>query len=346
MMRDITVTSIETITAFDISTGAYKFMLDELQNVTVSQSEEVTDITGKAGRKLSTLKRNKSVTISGTNGFVSGGLLEMQTGSDFENKTVDVMWTDYLTVSGDSATTSWKAVGTAGSEIDSLYVVASDGALGDALEQDATAGVGTFAYNPASKTLSFSGIADNTEIVVLYKRRITADVHENMSDKYSGKCALYVDAIAEDKCANIYHVQFYFPKADFNGEFSIDMGDNQTVHAFEAEALAGACGAGGKLWTYVVFGADSADSDGRILNSIAVTTAPTKTSYDVGDSVDAAGMVVTATYDDGTEAVLNNGAYTFTPNGVLTAADRAITVRYTENGVTRVASTPITVSAG
>lgn len=37
---DITITSIETITAFDIVTGDFKFTLDELQNATIAQSQE------------------------------------------------------------------------------------------------------------------------------------------------------------------------------------------------------------------------------------------------------------------------------------------------------------------
>ena len=107
-INDITITSLETITAFDIVTGNYKFTLDELQNATVAQSQESTEITGKAGRKLATLKRNKAVTISGTNGLVSGGLLEMQTGGTFENKATEVLWTDYLTVTDGAAATAYK----------------------------------------------------------------------------------------------------------------------------------------------------------------------------------------------------------------------------------------------
>lgn len=259
-INDITITSLETITAFDIVTGNYKFTLDELQNATVAQSQESTEITGKAGRKLATLKRNKAVTISGTNGLVSGGLLEMQTGGTFENKATEVLWTDYLTVTGGAAATAYKAVGTTGAEIEALYVKNADGTLGTALEQSDAAAAGKFTYTPGTKALAFhTDVADGTEIVVYYKRKIQADVLENESDSYSGKCALFIDALAEDKCANVYRIQFYIPKADFSGEFSFEMGDNQTVHAFEAEALAGACGAGGALWTYTIFGANAAD---------------------------------------------------------------------------------------
>lgn len=260
-INDITITSLETINAFDVVTGAYKFTLDELQNATIAQTQERVDITGKQGRKLNSLKRNKAVTISGTNGLVSGGLLELQVGSEFENKTTTVLWTDYLTVNTNAAATTYTAVGTAGNEIESVYVKNTDGTLGKELTQDATVAEGKFTYTPASKALAFNEgeIEDGTEIVVFYMRQIQADVLENMSDKYSGKCALYIDAFAEDKCANVYRIQFYIPKADFNGEFSFEMGENQTVHAFEAESLAGACGTDGALWTYTIFGANAED---------------------------------------------------------------------------------------
>lgn len=262
-LKDITITSLETITAFDVVTGNYLWTLDELQNTTIANSEETTDITGKGGRRLAQLKRNKSMTISGNNGLVSGGLLATQTGGELVNKTTQVQWTDYLVVTSNTATTSYKAVGTAGAEIEGLYIRNTDGTLGNQLEQDSAAAEGKFAYAPATKALTFSGLADNTEIIVFYKRQIVADVLENNSDVYSGKATLYIDAMAEDKCANVFRIQFYVPKADFSGEFSIEMGDNQTVHAFEAISLASSCfSTGGKalLWTYTIFGEDTEDA--------------------------------------------------------------------------------------
>ena len=162
-INDITITSLETITAFDIVTGAYKFTLDELQSASIAQSQESTEITGKAGRKLATLKRNKAVTISGSNGLVSGGLLELQTGGTFDHKETEVLWTDYLTVASKAATTTYKAIGTEGAEIESLYIRNADGTLGNALEQDAAAAAGKFTYNPDSKALGFhTDVADGT----------------------------------------------------------------------------------------------------------------------------------------------------------------------------------------
>ena len=259
-INDIAITSLEVISGFDIATGAYLFTLDELQSASIANSEEKQDITGKQGRKLTSLKKNKSVVVSGTNGLVSGGLFELQVGNKFENKVTEVMWTDYLTVSSNAATTNYIAVGTEGAEISAVYVKNSDGTLGEPLTQGTAATANVFAYNPADKKLTFTGLADGTEIVVYYMRKIQANTLENLSDQYSGKCSLYIDALGEDKCANVYRIQFYIPKADFSGEFSLEMGDNQTVHAFEAEALAGGCGGSAALWTYTIFGANAADA--------------------------------------------------------------------------------------
>lgn len=263
-VNDITITSLEVISGFELGTGNHLFTLDELQNATIANNQEKVDITGKQGRKLNTLKRNKTVTISGANGMLSGGVMELQTGGKFEDKVTEVMWTDYLTVDAEhKSATNYKAVGTTGNEIENVYVKNSDGTLGTKLEQAGSAAAGKFAYDPSTKALTFhTDIAAGTEVVVYYIRKIQAGVLANESDKFSGKCEMYVDALGEDKCSNVYHIQFHIPKADFNGEFSIEMGDNQTVHNFEAEGLAGACGAGGTLWTYTIFGANAEDYAG------------------------------------------------------------------------------------
>ena len=259
-INDIAITSLDEIAGIDIPTGIHLFTLDELQSASIANSEEKQDITGKQGRKLTSLKKNKAVTVSGTNGLVSGGLFELQVGNKFENKVTEVMWTDYLTVSGNAATTNYIAVGTEGAEINAIYVKNTDGTLGEPMTQGAAAAEGVFTYDPDTKALAFTGLTDGTEIVVYYMRKIQANTLENLSDQYSGKCALYIDALGEDKCANVYRIQFYIPKADFSGEFSLEMGDNQTVHAFEAEALAGGCGGSAALWTYTIFGANAADA--------------------------------------------------------------------------------------
>lgn len=265
-IADITLTSLDTITAFKLD-GDPAFILDELQDATIANTQESQEITGKGGRKLSSLKRNKAVTVSGTNGLISAGLAEVQTGGEFETKeSTPVAYTDYLTINDNEAVTTYVAAGTAGKEIEALYIKNGDGSCGEKLVQAAAAASGKFAYNPTNKKLSFAEDAfeDGTEIVVFYTRNIPGSVLTNMSDKYSGKLQLYIDATGEDRCGKQYHVQFFIPKADFSGEFSWELGGDQVTHGFEAESLAGSnCGGvtGGALWTYTVFGADAEDAE-------------------------------------------------------------------------------------
>lgn len=260
-VADLAITSLDVISAFGMD-GTPRFIMDELQNANIAHSEEKQEIIGKGGRKLNSLKKNKAVTITGTNGLISAGMLEAQVGSAFETKaSTPVKWTDYLTVSGNAAATTYKAAGTAGAEIEALYIKDTNGAASTKLEQAATPADGKFAYDPAAKALTFAdnALADGTEIVVFYTRHVAGDVLVNNSDHYSEKLQLYIDGTAEDKCANQYHVQFYIPKADFSGNFEIALGGDQAVHAFEAESLSGACGLSGALWSYTVFGVDTAD---------------------------------------------------------------------------------------
>lgn len=254
-VADITITSLDMISAYGLD-GLPRFILDELQDATIGHTQEKQEITGKMGRKLNSLKKNKAVTVKGTNGLVSAGLLEAQVGSKFEKSTAaSVARVDYLTVKGGKATTDFKAIGTAGAEITELYIRNSDGIAETKLEQAATAAESKFAYAPESKELSFhTDVSDGTEVVVFYTSQVEGYVLTNESDKYSEKLRLIVDATGEDKCSNVYHVQFDIPRADFSGDFDLAMGDNQTVHAFEAESLAGSCGNGGALWNYTVFG--------------------------------------------------------------------------------------------
>lgn len=260
--QDLAYTSLETITAFDPVTGALMWTLDELQDCKIANTEDTKDITGKAGRLLNRIKQNKGVTISGNNGLVSGNLMSTQVGGSFETKETTVMYPDYVTVKDNAAVTTYVATGTTGNEIGSIVVQNSDNTAGKTLTQDSIVSEGKFTYAPASKTITFydGEIENGTEIAVYYTRKIQADVLENLSDQYSGKAELYVDGFAEDKCNNVYRIQFHIPRADFSGNFDLDMGSDQTVHAFEASSLSTACGgSSSKLWTYTIYGEDTVD---------------------------------------------------------------------------------------
>jgi len=77
------------------------------------------------------------------------------------------------------------------------------------------------------------------------------------------------------------------------------------------------------------------------LVSITATTQPVKSSYVVGETFDPTGMVITATFDDGSTKAVTD--YTYSPTGALSLTDAKITVSYTENDDTRTAFVPISV---
>ena len=80
----------------------------------------------------------------------------------------------------------------------------------------------------------------------------------------------------------------------------------------------------------------------KVLDRIAVTTPPNRTSYFSGEQFSTAGMVVTAYYTDGSSGA--GTGYTYSPAGALAAGNTTITVSYTEGGVTKTTTQAITVT--
>lgn len=69
------------------------------------------------------------------------------------------------------------------------------------------------------------------------------------------------------------------------------------------------------------------------LSSIAITTAPTNTTYLEGQTFNPAGMVVTATYSDGSTKVVRD--YTYSPTTALATTDTTVTVSYKSKTATQ-----------
>lgn len=90
-----------------------------------------------------------------------------------------------------------------------------------------------------------------------------------------------------------------------------------------------------------VTGAMQYNVDLVITSSVAVTHAPTKTTYNVGETFDPTGLVVTATYADGTTEDVTDGC-TFSPT-VMAASTTAVTIKYQRAGVTVTTTQAVTV---
>lgn len=254
-VNKLSITQVDQITCFN-NANELEFVMDELQDTTIANTEEKTDITGKAGRKIGSLKKNKAVTITGTNGLIVGGAIAAQTGSEVEQGKFKVRVTDIMTVTSDTTTTEKEAVGTLGAEIGTLYKKNLNGSLGSKLTQiAATPATGEFTYDPVTKAITlFAGdITDGEEIVAFYDIEVDAAKISNDSDTYSKTLKMYIDVTAQDNCDNMYHGQFIIPRADFTGNFDFAMGSDPTTHGFEAESLAGGCTGSNKLWDFIVY---------------------------------------------------------------------------------------------
>lgn len=79
-----------------------------------------------------------------------------------------------------------------------------------------------------------------------------------------------------------------------------------------------------------------------VLDSIQVNNYPTKVSYQLNETFDPAGMDIIATYSDGSTSVKTTGFTTETRTFTSYGPD-SITVTYTEGGVTKTCSVPVTV---
>lgn len=78
------------------------------------------------------------------------------------------------------------------------------------------------------------------------------------------------------------------------------------------------------------------------LSAITVTAKPNKLTYEYGDTLATAGMVVTASYSDSQTKTVTG--YSCSPTIFSTIGNQVVTISYTENGVTQTATFNVTVN--
>lgn len=264
MINGFTITSLERIHGYDRVDKSCALLLTELQNTTLNATEETSDITGKGGRVLKQIKKNKGLTVNGASALISGDLLAAQTGSeqvvaDADHK-LKVRLVEVFTVTTGTTTvnTTEAAVGTTGAEIVDFRIMTANGGLTkDKFTQDAEAAAKKFAYNPATKTLTLpTGLEDGTQVAVFYDfETVNGSSVTDYSDIFGKTLYLIIDCLATDVCDNEYKCQFVIPRAQFSGEFSIEMGGDQTVHNFDIQTLVDTCAGteNGELFTFIVY---------------------------------------------------------------------------------------------
>ena len=126
-----------------------------------------------------------------------------------------------------------------------------------------------------------------------------------------------------------YRVEAYFNKilgCDYDGLTK----DKVTVNGVEADAFE-------TTWSGYPYNKDYRVIHGlgkpevvKKVMSIEITTPPIKTEYMAGDKFDPKGMVVTAVYDDNSEAVLPVTGYTIFHGDKLTQGQTDVTIQYND----------------
>lgn len=253
-----TVTQWDAIEGF--KNGLHLFTLDELQEVAINNTEESQDVTGAGGSILNSNKRNKGCNGTGTNGLLSGGLMEVQTGGKQTTKDIVILQKDTITVTADMASSNKVSItktptGTAGAEIQYVYVKGATEVV-TTYQQAVDAGEGKFAYADKEITFAASAIAEGDIVTVYYNVKLTDDTGvkiTNDASKYSTECELVYTGLAKNACGKEACFQFSVPRADFTGNFNLEMGDSQTTHSFEWTALKNKCSASNNFWDFIIF---------------------------------------------------------------------------------------------
>lgn len=266
-INDFQITEWVDFEAYDRTTGMLDFKLEDMQDFTLNATQEKTALTGKNGRVIGYKKQNKGASGEGTYGMVSAGLMKAQTGGEITSSDeLKIKKSELKKVSGATVTTDATAVGTAGSEIGFIKVLADNGAVVKTYEQDTTASATKFAYDPTTKTITLptgdGAIADGTNIVYAYERTVSGTKVTDPSDTFSEVREVWIHCFGTDACDNEYYIAIYIPRADFSGEFSLALGGDQVVHNFSFDAMTDLCNPaeGNNLFEVIVYtGAENAN---------------------------------------------------------------------------------------
>ena len=255
------IASIDSITGFDIATKECIFILDEIKDATLEGAAETIWSTGKEGRRLSAMKRNKTCSISANNGFIVGGLLAQTIGDDnpeeaFETATIRMPAFERIEVGfGGTVETAFTATGIVGNEIPFIYKANRDGSQGRKFPQAATASATAFAYDPSSREISLpTGVFQEGDVVIVFYEYLTKGrKFSNKSDTYAGDVYLVVDILVKDICdGTVQHSKLVMPKVTIDDNFSFAFGNEMAVQGFSAEANSTICSTGSEYFYWIM----------------------------------------------------------------------------------------------
>lgn len=255
MLEGWTITSVETIENYSRTDDTCLNILDEIKNITLSNSEDSADVTGKNDTVLFTIKKNKAVEGSGSSGYISGSLLSLQTGYDPVSGKIKFRKREVISFE-DNATevvTAETAVGTAGSEL--LNVLITIDGTTTKYEQASSEDASHVAYTSGTKKITLpTGITNAGTIEVVYEYEKDGASVGNSADTYGKTTHTFINCLGKNTCDETYFIQIEIYRCDWNANFDFDMGGDGVEHPFQFKSLVDKCGVGNsKFWDFKVY---------------------------------------------------------------------------------------------
>lgn len=257
MLEGWTITSVETIENYSRTDDTCLSVLDEIKNMSLANSEDSSDVTGKNDQALFTIKKNKAVTGSGASGYISGNLLTLQTGADGVTGRIKFRKREILsfTETATTVTLSETAVGTSGAEILSFIVTIDDETTSTKYTQATAASENKFAYSTSDKTITLPTVTANKSgtVEVVYEYEKDGASIGNKSGTYGKTTHTFINCLGKNTCDEVYFIQIEIYRCDWNSNFTFDLGGDGVEHPFEFKSLVDKCSGDNKFWDFKVF---------------------------------------------------------------------------------------------
>ncbi len=255
MLEGWTITSVETIENYSRTDDTCLSILDEIKNVSLANTEESSDVTGKNNQALFTIKKNKAVTGSGSSGYISGNLMALQTGADPVAGKIKFRKREVLkfSASDTTVTLSEKAVGSEGGEILSLIVTIDGEETSTQYTQATSAATDKFSYADKVITLPTGTNSKVGSVEVVYEYEKDGASVGNKSGTYGKTTHTFINCLGKNVCDEVYFIQIEIYRCDWNANFTFDLGGDGAEHPFEFKSLVDKCSDENAFWDFKVY---------------------------------------------------------------------------------------------
>lgn len=240
------VQQIFVVDALDLDDGSLITRFEDLKNSTLSNNGTVVYAQGGVGNpKIIGFSHSKESQLSIESAVITEGAIGIQTGSGVKalTDTQDIPFDEVLTVTADTAITTYTATGEAGEEIGFAYVLNDDGTVAKKLAQAGAADTGKFAYTSAEKKLAFKSgdVPAGSKVLVIYKPKISsAKQITNSTETFAKNVRLNCKTLFRDTCSGKDYVGvLVIYKAKAGEEWSLELAadGDPAVHSITFEAL-------------------------------------------------------------------------------------------------------------